>query len=294
MKMRALISITAIALIAPAVATEYRIRVVKDGLASPTGIAVSGAHPFKTIWFTQVPTPGVPGGGNSVDKMFLPTRHVVNIHSGEPDPVNIAISPSGFPYWTCRSAGVILRQTATGVEPILTGLQRPIGISFDAHHNLYFTQVPTPGVAGGKNTVNLYDGSMIHILTMGEPEPTDIAADRYGNAYWTCKSAGVILKRDSNGNVSLLLHGLNKPVGIAVDRTGDNLYFTEVPTPGIPGSMGGGNFVWKYNVNTGQREIVHFGDPEPTDVAVSDDGFVYWTCTIAGVIIEARPIPRRH
>jgi hypothetical protein len=36
--------------------------------------------------------------------------------------------------------------------------------------------------------------------------------------------------------------------------------------------------------------IVNFGDPEPTDVAVGRNGHIYWTCSSAGVIVEATPI----
>ena len=39
--------------------------------------------------------------------------------------------------------------------------------------------------------------------------------------------------------------------------------------------------------------VIHRGDPEPTDVAVARNGNVYWTCSSAGVIVEARPIHRK-
>jgi hypothetical protein len=39
--------------------------------------------------------------------------------------------------------------------------------------------------------------------------------------------------------------------------------------------------------------VIHEGDPEPTDVAVARNGNVYWTCTSAGVIVEAKRIGRR-
>ena len=35
-------------------------------------------------------------------------------------------------------------------------------------------------------------------------------------------------------------------------------------------------------------------DPEPTDVAVARNGNLYWTCTSAGVIIEAKRRGARH
>ena len=127
----------------------------------------------------------------------------------------------------------------------------------------------------------------MHIVSMGEPEPVDVAVARNGDLYWTCKSAGVILKH-SGGATSLFLAGLDKPVGIAIDHKGRTLYFTEVPTPGVGGNAGGRNKIWRVSLETGERSLVHEGDPEPTDVTVARNGNLYWTCTSAGVIVEAR------
>jgi hypothetical protein len=76
-----------------------------------------------------------------------------------------------------------------------------------------------------------------------------------------------------------------------VDHQNRKLFFTEVPTPGVPGSMGGANKVNELDLETMALSVVHFGDPDPTDVAVADNGHVYWSCTSAGVIVEATPIP---
>ena len=95
---------------------------------------------------------------------------------------------------------------------------------------------------------------------------------------------------DHDGVIRVLLSGLSKPTGITVDRKGRNLYFTEVPTPGVSGANGGQNKVSKYDLNKAQLSVIHMGDPQPTDVAVASDGAVYWTCTSAGVIVEARRV----
>ena len=124
-------------------------------------------------------------------------------------------------------------------------------------------------------------------LHLGEPEPANITVGRGQTLYWTCKSAGVILEQDGDGVTSVFLSGLHKPVGIAIDHRGRRLYFTEVPTPGVAGRDDGRNKVWELDLKTGVRNLVHAGDPEPTDVAVNNKGDVYWTCTSAGVIVEA-------
>jgi len=277
-------------------AQSYETRVVVSGLSRPTGIEAKGS---KTLFFTQLPTPGVSGmqgGRNTVNKVNLASGKIDVLTLGEPEPTNLAFS-KGVLYWTCKSAGVILQRQSNGtVSLFLGGLMKPSGISIDRWDRVYFTQLPTPGVPGtmgGMNTVNVSDGVTTRVLTLGEPEPTDIAVAKDGTSYWTCKSANVILKRTPSGVVSLLLSGLDKPVGIALDHRGKNLYWTEVPTPGLSGSMGGRNRVSELDLETMSTSVVDFGDPEPTDITVAPNGNLYWTCSSAGVIVEAERLGGR-
>lgn len=271
-----------------ATAEDYRLRVVASGLSRPVGIAVEDSD---TLYFTRVPTPGVAGGANSVSKLDLETGALIVLHQGEPEPTNIALDRDGNIYWTCKSAGVILEQDeeAGVTRTFLAGLAKPTGIAVDRQGLVYFTEVPTPGVAGGSNRVVVSDGDALSVLHAGEPEPTDIVVSKKGEIYWTCKSAGVILEQE-NGMTRMLLSGLDHPSGIALDKNGKTLFFTEVPTPGVPGNAGGRNKVWEVDLKTLRAHIVHEGDPEPTDVAVAKNGNVYWTCTSAGVIVEASPV----
>lgn len=273
-------------------AQEYRTRVVVSGLTRPTGIAIKGSE---TIFFTELPTPGIPGsmgGRNTVNRVNLESGAIRNLTTGEPEPTNLALAKDGTLYWTCKSANVILKRTNNGAVSLFLGsLNKPNGISVDRWDNVFFTELPTPGIPGfmgGVNTVSMSDGATTTVLTMGEPEPSDIVVDRDGTAYWTCRSANVILKRSPTGVVSLLLGNLNRPVGIALDHQGKNLYWTEVPTPGVSGSKGGSNSVKELNLETMKISEVDFGDPEPTDITVARNGNLYWTCTSAGVIVEAK------
>ena len=288
--------IVAAALASVATAGEYRTRVVAAGLERPTGIAAMGSG---TVYFTEVPTPGVPGtagGRNGVRVLTLGNGAIASINDGEPEPVNLAVGKGGQLYWTCKSAGVILERRRDGtIAPFLLGRMKPSGIAVDRRGDVLFTQVPTPGVpgpAGGNNTVNASDGTNTTVVTRGEPEPTDITVAPDGTAYWTCKSAGVILRKSPAGVVSLLLSGLDTPVGIAIDHKGKNLFWTEVPTPGVSGSHGGRNSVQAIDLDSMERSTVDVGDPEPTDITVARNGNLYWTCSSAGVIVEAEP--RRH
>jgi sugar lactone lactonase YvrE len=151
--------------------------------------------------------------------------------------------------------------------------------------------VPTPGINGangGSNSVSFALGTNVIVLHQGEPEPVDIVVAKDGDAYWTCRTAGVILTSTEGGAATVLLGQLQKPTGIALDADGKNLYFTEVPTPGVSGANGGLNKVWQYNFKTGTKTLIHSGDPEPTDVSVARNGNIYWTCSSAGVIVEAK------
>jgi sugar lactone lactonase YvrE len=269
---------------------RYRFSVVAAGLDRPVGITVEGSE---TVYFTLVPTPGVGGGANGVAKLDLETGEMTMLHVGEPEPTNVVIDNQGDLYWTCKSAGVILKQTEEGTTSLfLGGLEQPSGISVSKRGNVYFTEIPNPGVPNAGNRVSVSNGHTKVILHQGEPEPTDVVVSRNGRLYWTCKSAGVLLQR-VNGETSVLLEGLNHPVGIALDHKGETLYFTEVPTPGVPGSAGGQNRVNALDLRTKMVRVIHEGDPEPTDVAVARNGNVYWTCTSAGVIVEAKRIGRR-
>lgn len=276
---------------APASAEPYQFHVIASGLHRPTGIAARGNN---TLYFTEVPTPGangMNGGSNTVNELNLRANLITTLHMGEPEPVNLAVGREDTLYWTCKSAGVILEQDGDGVTSVfLRGLNKPSGVSVDRDDHVYFTQVPTPGVNGmngGSNSVNVSDGTTTVVLHMGEPEPTDIVVGKNGDLYWTCKSAGVILEQSAAGVTRVLLNQLDKPVGIALDHSGRNLYFTEVPTPGLSGANGGQNKVWEFDLKKGEKTLVHEGDPEPTDITVAKNGNLYWTCTSAGVIVEA-------
>lgn len=294
--MRPALPILATLALAAIASAGYETRVVVRGLERPTGIAVTGNGHFRSLFVTQLPTPGVSGmngGRNTVDLVRLRDGRIFNLTRGEPEPTNLAFDGWRTLYWTCKSAGVILeRNMWTGrVTPLLTNLGSPTGITVGQLGEVYFTQVPTPGVGGsngGRNTVDVLIQGRQFNLTRGEPEPTDIAADADGNTYWTCKSAGVVLKRTRLGMVSLVAGGLAKPTGIAIDHSGQNLFWTEVPTPGVGGANGGMNKVVRYNLGNGTMSTVNEGDPEPTDISVARDGTLYWTCTSAGVIVEAR------
>ncbi len=271
-------------------AETFTFKVIAKGLSRPTGI-VAASH--DRIFFTEIPTPGVGGGLNGVKELNQHTGTIRTIHVGEPNPVNITIDHDDVLYWTCKTAGVILESGAypgAVAAPLIKGLTQPSGVAVDREGMVYWTELPTPGVAGGLNKVVVIDTNSPNpptVLHMGEPEPTDITVSKHGDIYWTCKTAGVILHQDEEGVTTKLLTGLTSPQGIALNKSGRLLYWTEVPTPGVSGAHGGTNKIWQYDLKKGIKTLVHSGDPEPSDVTVGMDGSIYWTCSSAGVIVKA-------
>jgi DNA-binding beta-propeller fold protein YncE len=115
-----------------------------------------------------------------------------------------------------------------------------------------------------------------------------------GDLYFTCQSAGVIIHQPAGTPVEqrTIWTGFQQPMGIALDPAEENLYYTEVPTPGVSGefgNIGGKNTISKLNLATQTITLVHAGDPYPNSLAVTPNGNIYWTCTSAGVIREATP-----
>ena len=185
---------------------RYRFSVIASGLDRPVGITVEGSE---TVFFTVIPTPGVAGGANGVAKLDLESGEITMLHVGEPEPTHIALDNQGDLYWTCKSAGVILRQTQEGTtDTFLSGLEQPSGISVSRFGHVYFTEIPNPGIPNAGNRVSVTDGNTKVILHQGEPEPTDVVVSRGGSLYWTCKSAGVILQRVAHVPVSFSVAGL--------------------------------------------------------------------------------------
>src|SRR5690242_4986234 len=70
------------------------------------------------------------------------------------------------------------------VKVVASGLVQPTGIAFDDDF-IYFTEVPSPGIAGSNNAVkklDLEDGT-ITTLHAGDPQPLNLAIARDDSIY---------------------------------------------------------------------------------------------------------------
>jgi streptogramin lyase len=280
-------------------AQQFTTKVVATGLKRPTGISVSLSG---KVYFTELPTPGVngPNGGTNKVSVLTPGNGKIKVlATGEPEPTNLATTFCGDVYWTCKSAGVVVTLDGGKGDPklVVKDLDKPTGMAAYPFGGVqYYTEVPTPGVSGAKGGTNkvyaFLEGIDREVLIdEGDPQPSDVAVDLAGVVYWTCTSAGVIVKF-SGGKEEVIAKDLKNPTGLATDYLG-NLYFTEVPTPGVSGAKGGMNKVSKLRISTGEITLINAGDPDPIDVTAHPDGTVYWTCRSAGVIVEATPKRRQ-
>ena len=190
------------------------------------------------------------------------------------------------------AASSTARAQSFKTDLVVSGLKKPSGINLDVYGNLYYSEIPTPGTGGGENRVVRLNANRKKsvVVSAGDPNPENISTDLFGNVYWTCESAGVIVRRTQfgTGTQSVLLRNLKSPVGIDVPLLVPGfIFFTQVPTPGVPGTDGGNN-----DVNVAIQFLrsyfsipLNTGEPEPVDIAVGLDGTVYWTCRTAGVIL---------
>jgi PKD repeat protein len=129
-----------------------------------------------------------------------------NAPSMIPDPLGpaktaLAAASTGDLYWTSSEDGVIYHRSADGTGQVLvSGLKKPQAITLaPAEDVLYFTELPTPGVAGdagGANTVNALDLATLQrtVIHQGDPQPAGVAVTPNGNIYWTSSSRGLLLQ----------------------------------------------------------------------------------------------------
>ena len=139
--------------------------------------------------------------GGSASSVFVMGNTFSTIpDAGGPAKTAFSATSSGDLYWTSNQAGVIYHRAKDGGgNAVLSGLNHPQAIALDPSEEiLYFTEVPTPGVAGeagGLNTVNALDLATMTrtVIHKGDPEPAGIAVASNGNIYWTSASRGLVM-----------------------------------------------------------------------------------------------------
>ncbi|MBI4914531.1 MAG: CHRD domain-containing protein [Acidobacteria bacterium] len=261
-------------------------RAVASGLGRPTAIVAADGDVLLVGLLPAKPTTTEHG---SIAGLDVEVGDLVLRYSGPLAPAQVALDRDGNLYWTSRSGGALWRQDAKDgtVRRIASGLHQPSGIAVDSEGRVYFTEGSGRDGEGLSGNVSMLDGDEATVLRASEAEPADLAAGKGGDLYWTNADAGTIAHLTTDGTLEIVLAGLDRPQGLALDEARDRLYFTEVPTPGLTGSGGGRNTVNALNLATRERTVLHRGDSEPADVAVSPSGRVFWTSTRTGQVFEA-------
>ncbi len=161
------------------------------GMLPATALAVDSADRVYLAGTTSGGTAAVIVRGGAISAIPDPAG---------PEKTTLVAAATGDLYWTSSAAGLIYHRAPDGSgSVVLSGLNAPRGLALDASENLlYFTEVPTPGMAGasgGKNTVNALDlTSMTRtVIHSGDPQPSAVAVAPNGNVYWTSTSRGVIM-----------------------------------------------------------------------------------------------------
>ena len=267
----------------PGAAAPFTYIQVASGLAQPSGLALGGAN---TLVVAQQPT--TPQDA-SIARIDLRTGAVALQGAGPAVRSGIAANHAGRLYWVDASQGALMTQGATDRTPAVLhagGMLPATALAVDAADRVYLAGTTS---SGGTAAVIVRGGTISAIPDPPGPEKTTLVAGTSGDLYWTSSAAGLIYHRAPDGSGSVVLSGLNAPMGLALDPTENLLYFTEVPTPGLAGASGGHNTVNALDLTSMSRTVVHSGDPQPSAVAVAPNGNVYWTSTSRGVVMAAVP-----
>ncbi len=177
---------------------------VLTGVDHPTGVAVDGSG---RLYYAEVPDPGTDAAANTI-WMFDGERRSL-LATGQETPVDLAAGAAGDLYWSARSAGQILHRSTDGsISVLVAGLESPSGLALDeAGRRLYFTERPTPGLAGadgGRNTLSVIDLSTGErtVLRRGDLDPVDVAVAADGSLLVAEGSAGSVLNVVRHGKKS--------------------------------------------------------------------------------------------
>ncbi len=263
-----------------------RTRVVASGLGRPVGIVAGDGDVLLVGLRSAKPTAAEQG---RIAELDVEAGDLVLRYSGPLAPSQVALDRDGNLYWTNASTGTIWRQDARNgtVRRVVSDLREPGGIAVDAAGRLFYTEVSGGSAAGSAGNVSMLDANGTTVLRASESAPADLAVGTSGDLYWTNAAAGTIAHLTRDGELEIVIAGLDRPQGLALDEAGNRLYFTEVPTPGVSGSAGGRNTIKFLDLATRELTVLHRGDPEPADVAISSSGRIFWTSTRSGQVIEA-------
>ncbi|XP_038051569.1 uncharacterized protein LOC119724541 [Patiria miniata] len=192
-------------------------------------------------------------------------------------PIDVDYDPvDGMAYWTDTTLPGVCRAflDGTGFEVVVSGLQTPEGLSLDVENRvMYWTDTGSDLIQ--RATLDGQNRSLVLNLSdpAGAVEPRSIVVDASNShLYWTDWGANPKIERssiDGSGRRTLVNTRLKWPNGLALDPTGQRLYWCDAFTDRIESS----------DLQGGDRKILldlKHQQIEPFDIGVYD-GYVYWT-----------------
>ena len=267
--------------------SNYTYRVVASGLTNPTDIRIAGE---KSLFIAHQPK--APRDA-SLAKLDLETGELTMVGAGPAVLSGFTANRQGRLYWVDGAKGVLMTQGGPGEVPRILhrgGSLPATAIAVDAADRVYLART-VPLQKGTDSAAVLARGSSLRsIADPGGPPKTALAASTSGDLYWTSSREGVIYHLSPDGRGKVIVSGLEKPQGIALNPSEDTLYFTEIPTPDLAADQGGRNTVNAVDLATMEQTIIHRGDPKPTAVTVAPNGIVYWTSSTRGLVVAAMPM----
>ncbi len=201
---------------------SYTKSTVDAGLAAPFGLAIDGSgNLFVTDYAAEALYKETPSGGSY-------TRSTVA--DGFLEPFGLAVDGGGTLYVADKGTGAIYKVTLAGStytqSTVVTGLSLPVGLAIDGSGSLYVANAGTGDIYKETPSASGFTQSTVASGLYGGPE--GLAVDIIGSVYVADYSDGTIYKEtpsDGSYSQSMAVGGLNTPVGVTVDSSG-NIYFT--------------------------------------------------------------------
>jgi hypothetical protein len=237
-------------------AATQQVSTLISGLNAPTGVAADAAG---NVYFAE-------SGGNKVSKWNAATQQVTLVAGGLSSPQGVAVDLAGNVY--IADINVVWKQSpATGqTTALISGLNNVLGVAVDGSGNVYLANYS--GTAAVEKWS--YVTQQLTVLAAPTPlpnstnaNPSGIAADLFGNVYYTEFGNGVLsntLRALPDAFIGPATIGLTAPAGI-----GSFNVFPATESPGLS-SIVSSDTMW-LTVGTAASGVINFSFTANTGVS---------------------------
>jgi hypothetical protein len=227
------------------------------------------------------------------------------VSSGLDDPIGVAVDPAGNLYISnygndtvsvlAAASGTLFGQSVSAgvlatLVPAASGLSQPEGIAFDAG-NLYIAErtgaiAVLPAAAGTLFGTSVNADTLTTVVSTGLSTDYNVAFDAAGNLYIANQGTGSVLVLPvasgtlfgtpvTAGTLATVTSGLNTPVGLAFDSSGD-LYVSDYGDATVSVLPAASGTLFGTPVTAGTpATLVSSGLQGPTGLALDGQGDLY-------------------